>query len=47
MLTRKHEETVSGIDKELAAVQRRADEQEGRWQKQKEQLQKGLRKASR
>ena len=45
--TREHERIASEIEKELASVQRRSDEEERRWEKQKEQLRKELSKARR
>ena len=44
---REHDEVVAAIEKDLAAVQRRADEEQERWEKLKERLEEALRKASR
>jgi type IV secretory pathway VirB10-like protein len=44
---RDHEEQVAEIEKDLAAVQRRAEAEEERWQELKERLETKLRKASR
>ena len=44
---REHDEAATAIEQDLAAVQRRADEEQERWEKLKERLEEALRKASR
>ena len=44
---REHEKTAAAIDKDLAAVHRRAETEEERWQELKERLETAVRKASR
>jgi hypothetical protein len=43
---REHDRRAAAIDKDLAAIRRRADEEEERWRKVKERLETALRKAS-
>jgi colicin import membrane protein len=43
---REHDKRAAAIDKDLAAMRRRADEEEERWRKVKERLETALRKAS-
>jgi colicin import membrane protein len=41
-----HAKRAAAIDKELAAIRRRADDEEERWRKVKERLETALRKVS-
>ena len=44
---RQHDKTVAAIEQDLAAVQRRADAEQKRWEKLKERLETDLRNAGR